>query len=83
MRKLQQAADRTPIETFFELHSSDQLDELGRELKVSVELARKKGAKVLILAASAHAGKLLPLPKSIKPLPEAAAAGGKKKKGAK
>jgi ParB/RepB/Spo0J family partition protein len=82
-RKLQHASDQTELETLFELYSTDQLDELAKELGVSLANAGKKSAKVKVFVGSAKAGRLLKMPKSIKPLPtaEPAAAGGKKKKG--
>jgi hypothetical protein len=78
---LQHAAELDQLEDFLSLHTSEQLDELGAELKRPVDHKPKKADKIHLLKLAGQSGKLLPLPKSIKPLPapEAAAANGKKK----
>jgi ParB/RepB/Spo0J family partition protein len=80
---LQHAAELDQLEDFLGLHTSEQLDELGAELKRPVDHKPKKADKIILLKVAGQSGRLLPLPKSIKPLPIAAAAGAKKKKGAK
>jgi hypothetical protein len=66
--RLQTAGDRSDLLAFFELHDSEQLDRLGKELMRPVDSFPRRETKIAVLMNSAQAGRLLPLPKSIKPL---------------
>ena len=64
---MQASVSRRPerYQEFFELHNSEQLDALGRELEVGTTGAAKKSGKVSAFLA---APKTLRLPKSLRPL---------------
>lgn len=63
---LQHASDKSDLAAFFDLHDDAQLDRLGKELGRPVDSFARRDAKIAAFVNSGTAGRLLPLPRSLK-----------------